>query len=195
MQGKNKGERKNKVKKIEDSSYSLLSHFWSTSWSPFSTCYIPFQSSGSQESNASNGAQFGVEMKELQPLQADHSKLKEEFCKVMRNQPFVARISQPFCTVLWIPSWSYPIYATRWKLRTSRWKPTSQPYENSLMLRSDFAALLSVCEISQTPFSLAKWFLELPDIYAPTLLDLFFRYFCINFHSSPCKPPTIRFLS
>ena len=56
MQGKNNGERKNRVKKTEDNSCSLLSHFWSTSRSPFSTCYIPFQSSGSQQSNASNGA-------------------------------------------------------------------------------------------------------------------------------------------
>ena len=94
----------NRVRKTEDSNYSLLEHFWSTSRSPFSTFYILFQSSGSQESNASNGVQFGVEMKELQPLQADHSKLKEAFCKVLHNQPFVARISQPFCTVLWISS-------------------------------------------------------------------------------------------
>ena len=99
MQGKNNGERKNRVKKTEDSSCSLLSHFWSTYRSPFSTFYIPFQSLGSQESNASNGARFRVETKELQPFQADHSKLKEAFCKVLRNQPFVARISQPFCTV------------------------------------------------------------------------------------------------
>ena len=40
----------NKMKKTEDSSCSLPSHFLSTSRSPFSTCYIPFQSSGSQES-------------------------------------------------------------------------------------------------------------------------------------------------
>ena len=102
MQGKNNRERKNRVKKTEDSSCSLLLHFWSTFRSPFSTCYIPFQSSGSQESNALNGVRFGVETKELQPLQADHSKLKEGFSKVLRNQPFVARISQPFCTVFWI---------------------------------------------------------------------------------------------
>ena len=56
-------------RKTEDSSCSLLAHFWSTSRSPFSTCYIPFQRAGSQESNASNGARFGVETKELQPLQ------------------------------------------------------------------------------------------------------------------------------
>ena len=44
------------MKHILDDSSS--SHFWSTSRSPFSTCYIPFQSSGSQKSNASNGAQL-----------------------------------------------------------------------------------------------------------------------------------------
>ena len=32
---------------------SLSLHFWSTSRSPFFTCHIPFQRSGSQESNAS----------------------------------------------------------------------------------------------------------------------------------------------
>ncbi|WKA08366.1 hypothetical protein VitviT2T_026095 [Vitis vinifera] len=81
MQGKNNGERKNRVKKTEDSNCSLLLHFWSTSRSPFSTCYIPFQSSGSQEFNTSNDVRFRVETKELQPLQEDHhSKLKEDFC-------------------------------------------------------------------------------------------------------------------
>ncbi|KAL6316816.1 hypothetical protein AAG906_021116 [Vitis piasezkii] len=112
MQGEKQGEEENRVKKTGDSSCSLLSHFWSTFRSPFSTFYIPFQSSGSQESNASNGVRFGVETKELQPLQADHS-------KVLRNQHFVARISQPFSRTL----------------RTSRWKPTSQPCEDSLVLK------------------------------------------------------------
>ncbi|RVW66791.1 hypothetical protein CK203_066287 [Vitis vinifera] len=41
-------------------------------------------------------------------------------------------------------------------LRTSRWKPISQPCEFNLLLRKYFAALLGVCEISQTPFSPAK---------------------------------------
>ncbi|RVW27783.1 Retrovirus-related Pol polyprotein from transposon RE1 [Vitis vinifera] len=40
---------------------------------------------GSQESNASNGARFGVETKELQPLQKDHSKLKEDFCMAAKS--------------------------------------------------------------------------------------------------------------
>ena len=67
MQGKNNGEEENRVKKTEDSSFSLLSYFWSTSRSPFSTYYIPFQSSGSQESNASNRVRFGAEMRKIWP--------------------------------------------------------------------------------------------------------------------------------
>ena len=47
----------------------LSGHIWSTSSSPFSTYYIPFRSSGSQESNASNGVQIGVETKKLWSLQ------------------------------------------------------------------------------------------------------------------------------
>ena len=77
------------MKHILDDSH--VSHFWSTSWSPIYACYMLFQSLGSQKSNASNSTQFRVEMKELQPLQADHYKLKEEFCTALRNHPFVAR--------------------------------------------------------------------------------------------------------
>ena len=58
MQGKNNGEEENRGHNC-----SLPSHFWSTSRSPFSTFYIPFQISGSQESNDSNHVQFGAEMK------------------------------------------------------------------------------------------------------------------------------------
>ncbi|RVX07702.1 Retrovirus-related Pol polyprotein from transposon RE2 [Vitis vinifera] len=69
MQGKNNGEEENRVKKTEESSCSFLSHFWSTSRSLFSTCYIPFQSSGSQESNTSNRVRFGAEMRKIWPLE------------------------------------------------------------------------------------------------------------------------------
>ena len=68
-------ERTMEKRKTEDSSCSLLSHFWSTSRSPFSTCYIPFQSSGSQESNASNRVRFGAEMRKIFPLEDNCSKL------------------------------------------------------------------------------------------------------------------------
>ena len=64
---------------------SHFSHFWSTYWSPIYACYISFRSSGSQKSNASNGVWFGVEMKELQPLQAYHSKLKAKWCTTTKS--------------------------------------------------------------------------------------------------------------
>ncbi|RVW64032.1 hypothetical protein CK203_049416 [Vitis vinifera] len=62
-----KERSKERVKKIKDSSCSLPSHFWSTSRSPFSACYIPFQISGSQESNTSNHVRFGAEMRKIWP--------------------------------------------------------------------------------------------------------------------------------
>ena len=65
--------------KIEDSSCSLLVHFWSTFRSPFYTCYIPFQSSGSRESNASNRVRFGVEMRKIWPSEDNCSRLVRNF--------------------------------------------------------------------------------------------------------------------
>ncbi|WKA10565.1 hypothetical protein VitviT2T_028130 [Vitis vinifera] len=63
------------MKKTEDSSCSLPSNFWSTSRSSFSTYYIPFQNSGSQESNASNRIRFGAEMRKIWPLEDNCSRL------------------------------------------------------------------------------------------------------------------------
>ena len=62
---------------------------------------------------------------------------------------------------LFVQCYGIPPEATRYMpqagtLRTSRWNPTSQRGEFNLLLRKYFAALLSVCEISQTPFSPAK---------------------------------------
>ena len=62
MQGRNNGEEENRGQQLR-----LLLHFWRTSQSPFSTCYIPFQISGSQESNASNRVRFGAEMRKIWP--------------------------------------------------------------------------------------------------------------------------------
>ena len=104
-------ERIMEKRKIEDSSYSLILHFWRTSRSPFSTCYIPFQILGSQKFNASNGARFGVEKKELQPLQEDHSKLKEDFCTTAKS----AFCCENFAAILHsaqVFSWSFLIFAT-----------------------------------------------------------------------------------
>ena len=51
---------------------------------------MSFRRSGSQKSNASNGSQIRVEMKKLEPMEADHSKLKANFAG-LRNQPLAAK--------------------------------------------------------------------------------------------------------
>ena len=166
MQGKNNGERKNIVKKTEDNSCSLLSHFWSTFQSPFSTCYIPFQSSGSQESNTSNHVRFGDEMRKIWPSQYNCIQLKDKFAS--------CEFGTPTC-----------------EIKAQLAKVTLQLANLDLNMRKWIAS----CEINfqnfrKSPCNVRNW-----DICASTLLDLFFIYFCINFHSSPCNPPTIRFLS
>ena len=76
-------ERTMEKRKIEDSSCNLLLHFWSTSRSPFSTCYIPFQSLGRQESNASNCVRFGAERRKIWPLEDNCSK----HVRISHNSP------------------------------------------------------------------------------------------------------------
>ncbi|KAL6334687.1 hypothetical protein AAG906_021243 [Vitis piasezkii] len=59
--------------------FPLSGHILSTFSSPFYTYYIPFRSSGSQESNASNGVQIGVETKKLWSLQENCTELSGNF--------------------------------------------------------------------------------------------------------------------
>ena len=60
-----------KSKRIE-----TIGHISRTLWSPFYVYYMSFQSSGSQESNASNGVQFGAETKKLWPIEGNCAKFK-----------------------------------------------------------------------------------------------------------------------
>ena len=82
-------ERTMEKRKTEDSSCSLLSHFWSTSRSPFFTYYIPFQRSGSQESNASNCVRFRVEMRKIWPSEDNcimpNDQFRKEIFLMVRN--------------------------------------------------------------------------------------------------------------
>ena len=81
-----------KFKRIE-----TVGHILGTSWSSFYAYYMSFQSSGSQESNVSNGTQIRAEMKKLWSLEDNRTKLKGNFesCEItkckLRNQPFVAK--------------------------------------------------------------------------------------------------------
>ena len=110
MQGKNNGERKNRVKKTEDNSCSLLSHFWSTSWSKFSTFYIPFQILGSQESNASNGVWIGAKMR-----------------KIWHSQDNYIRVGIPSGCRHFHPDVSHPEFGWRHFPRYRHLHPTSHP--------------------------------------------------------------------
>ena len=157
---------------------------------------MSFRRSGSQQSNASNGAQFGVEMKKLQPLQVNHSKLKEAFCKVLRNHPFVAK----WFRNLFVQCCGFPPEVARYMPHIGSWEPQDERPLRSIAKSAVCCEVISqpflcVYEISQTSFSPAKWSLMLPNICHRHFWIFFFRYFCINFHSSPCNPPTIRFLS
>ena len=76
---KKKWREENRVRKTEDSNCSIPSHFWSTSRSPFSTCYIPFQISGSQESNTLNCVRFEAEMRKIWPSKDNCIKLRDNF--------------------------------------------------------------------------------------------------------------------
>ncbi|KAL6348515.1 hypothetical protein AAG906_013135 [Vitis piasezkii] len=85
MQGKNNGKRKSKQSEEKQrgqqlqSSFALLEHFRSS----FSTCYIPFQSSRSQESNASNRVRFGAEMRKIWPSKTTAPGFSKYGCYVM----------------------------------------------------------------------------------------------------------------
>ena len=109
------------------------------------------------------------------------SELKRRSCSHYKSitlkccwiSPFVARISQHFCTVRCFSFWRYTNHAARRELGTSRWKPNSQPGEDSSVLRNNFAALLGVCEISQTPFFSCEMAPEASRKLLPTLGDIF----------------------
>ena len=156
------------------------SHFWSTFWSLIDACYIPFQRSGSQQSNALNGAQFGVETKKLHPLQVNHSKLKEAFYKVLRNHPFVAKLFRS----LFIQYGVFPPEVARYMPQAGSWEPQDgsqlrSPARMAFCCEVISQPFLSVCEISQTPFSLAKWSLEHPDICYRHWEIFYIRFFVV----------------
>ena len=89
------------MKKIEDSSCSLHLHFWSTFRSLFSICYIPFQSLGSQESNASHRVRFGAEMRKICPSEDNCSRLVRNSHNTLKfaQHPCLCEIRTSPCVV------------------------------------------------------------------------------------------------
>ena len=154
---------------------------------------MSFRSSGSQQSNASNSAQFGVEMKELQPLQADYSKLKEEFCTALRNHPFVAKWFRSLFVQCcgFPPEVSYHVGSRTPKVE----RPLRSVAKSAVCCEVISQLFVCICEISQTSIAPAKWSLVLPDIYYRHLEIFFIRFLLSKSQNSPCKPPIISFLS
>ena len=77
-------------------SCSLSLHFWSTSRSQFSTFFIPFQSSKSQESNSSNHIRFGAEMRKIWPLEDSCIKLSDNFTRWISRYEFLSSTCEIF---------------------------------------------------------------------------------------------------
>ena len=96
---KQRGKASKVKRSKDDSSCSLISHFWSTFRSSFFTCCIPFQSSGSQESNTPNRVRFGAIMRKIWPSEANCFRLCENFAQHLQNShsPCVVRILLCFC--------------------------------------------------------------------------------------------------
>ena len=131
------------MKKTEDSSCSIPSHFWSTSRSPFLHSIYHFKAQEVKNPTLQTvydeeDMAFGRQLLQACAKFAQHLEIRttpSACAKLVRNSYNTFQI----CT------------AHAW------------------------------CEFSSVP---------------PTPLQIFsFRYFCINFHSSPCNPPIIRFLS
>ena len=125
-------------------------------------------------------------MRKIWPSQDNCIQLKDKFAS--------CEFGTPTCEI--------KAYLVKWKWNTAAQSQRSPTCKSDLQLANlelNLRKWIPSCEINLRDFRKspcnvrnlhANW-----DICALTLLDLFFRYFCINFHSSPCNPPTIRFLS
>ena len=129
----------------------------------------------------------------VQPLQSDHSKLKEEFCTALRNHHFVAR----WFRSLFVQCCGFPPEVSRHD--GSRIPQAERPLrsvaKSAVYYKVISQPFLCICEISQTSFAPAKWSLVLPDIYDRHLEIFFIRFLMSKSPFSPCNPPIIGFLS
>ena len=75
----NEGKQRKKSNMKKFNRTATVGHILSTSWNSFYAYYVLFWSTGSQESNALNSTQIRAEMKKLWPLEANRTKLKDNF--------------------------------------------------------------------------------------------------------------------
>ena len=142
-------QREEKQSEEEDSICSLLLHFWSTSRSPFSTCYIPFQSSGSEESNASNRVWSWNE----------------------EDMAFGRQLHQAEGQFRTLRNWNFNVWNLKWMVAVhSLWSPTCKSDFSTCELGSQRAKVDSkLRNFRKSPCNVRNW-----DFCAPTLFLLIF---------------------
>ena len=114
---------------------------------------------------------------------------KKHFFKVLRNHPFVAK----WFGSLFAQCCGIPPEVSQYMPHVESWAPQAESRLYSAARLAFCCKVISqpflcVCEISQTSFSLAKWFLVLPDICYRHWEIFFIRFFC-------CLNPKILFES
>ena len=122
MNARRENKERNLTWRIQEDKncWTHLEHFLES----ISCILMSFWSSGSQESNASNGTQIRAELKKLWPLEANRTKLKANFvaaksqcasCEislVVRNGDFQLAKSHSPCCMLQNPPKCFQIFAT-----------------------------------------------------------------------------------
>ena len=113
--GKREESNMKKFKRME-----TVGHILSTSRSPFHAYYISFPSSGSQESNSSNGVQIGVETMKLWPFVDNRAKLSELSCEnfagcfAAAKPPLGPRVPFRSCEMWFMPNWCLSWFVSSW---------------------------------------------------------------------------------
>ena len=121
---------------------------------------------------------------------------RKHFAKVLRNHPFVAK----WFRSLFLQCCGFPPEVARYMPHVGSWEPQDEsqlrsPTRITFCCEVISQPFLYVCEISQTPFSLAKWFLEHPDICYRHWEIFCIRFLLTNSPFSACNPPIIGFLT
>ena len=179
--GKREESNMKKFKRME-----TVGHILSTSRSPFHAYYISFPSSGSQESNSSNGVQIGVETMKLWPFVDNRAKLSELSCENFAG--CFAAAKHPFGTRV-------PFRSCKMGCKMAAKSPFCREITSKLRIKLQIIfKLRNHLQVAKSQIQLAKWRLSACKNFtrhAPTCeihlcnlryllltkLDFFSRYF------------------
>ena len=111
----------------------------------------------------------------------------------------ISLLLREFCS-LFVQCCGFPPKVARYMPQAGSWEPQGgsqlcSPARIACCCEVISQPFLSTCEISQTPFSLAKWFLKHPDICYRHWEIFYIRFLLSKSQNIPCKPPITWFLS